>query len=201
MTVRRRDDGDTPLGDWIRSQPELDSRLGYDLEDWDRIYTRQYFWHQFMHGHIMLVEEKQYDREMTFAQVDTLGIIHQAIQHSFRNPSFRIKRKNPTRPTKIAYYGYNLIQFERTSPTDGIIRVNKIKITEQELLRFFQFDKDFMKERLNITPQTISTDEQTLYHLLPKTKHTTHKNHYDNVPTLFNPTPTQQQSLWTEALP
>lgn len=193
-TTKRRDNGDTPFGDWIRCHPALTSRSGYDLEDWDRVHTRQYFWHQYMHAELMLIEEKQFNREMTDPQKDTLGVISQALRKSFSDPGFRVKRLYSGRPTQYTYFGYHLIQFERTSPKDGGIRIDRIPVTEQELLCFLQFDRRFMEERLRFTPQMVPVSEHPVY-LLPKPKQRPRKSDHSDVPTLFNTTPVQQQSI------
>lgn len=197
MTIERRDGGDSPFSAWIRAHDkELDSRLGYDLEDYDRIHSRLYTWHQFIHGELMLIEEKTYNRNPPFAQFDTMSVLSQALRQGFNDPSLRLKRRNPIRPTKIIYFGYHLIQFEKTSPTDGAIYIDGVQVTEQELLRFLQFDRCFMEERLHFTPQMVPISEQ--YCPLIPSKRYSRKDDirlYDGV-TLFDQTPMTQKDLW-----
>lgn len=195
MTIPRRDGGDTPFSAWIRSQPELDSRLGYDLEDFDRLHSRLYTLHQFLHGELMLIEEKQYNAEQSFAQIDTMSVLSQALRQGFSDPALILKRRISTRPTKITYFGYHLIQFEKSGPKDGYIRIGGIRVTEQELLRFLQFDRQFMQERLRFNPQTITLSELAAYRPSQRVK----RRNHSIVPTLFNPTPIQQQKIWGEA--
>ena len=201
MTTKRRDGGDTPFSAWIRDQPGLDAkRDGYDLEDCDRLHAR-YFWHQYMQAYLMFLEEKQYNREPSFAQRDTLSVINQALWHSFRDSTFKVRRLNVSRPTEYTYFGYHLIQFEKTSPADGGIRIDHIRVTEQEVLRFLQFDRRFMEERLHFTPQTISISEQLASCPQAKPKRRGRKRDYSVIPTLFNPAPIEQQVLdWGMAL-
>lgn len=196
MTIERRDNGDTPFGNWIRTRRELDSRDGYDLEDYDRIHSRLYTWHQFIHGELMLIEEKEYNRCQSFAQFDTMSVLSQALRQGFSDPSLRLKRKNPIRPTKIIYFGYHLIQFEKTCPKDGGILIGGIRVTEQELLCFLQFDRRFMEERLHFKPQMIPISEQYCASVTHKRRSRKDDIRLYNGATLYDQTPMQQQDLW-----
>jgi|SRR5579859_503912 len=190
-TTPRRDGGDTPGGDWIRRQPELSSNRGYDLEDIDYVHTRMYYWHQYLHGELMIIEEKQFNRDATKAQKDTFGIVNQALTNSFADPKFRVKRKFPGRTNTYTYFGYHLVQYEKTSPLDGEIRIDYTVVTPQEYLLFLQFDRAFLAERLHFDPLTVPIHEQ--FHL-DRLKRKSRKSVYPVVPTLFDPT--HQQSLW-----
>lgn len=192
-TTPRRDGGDTPFGAWIRNQPGLNSRSGYDVEDIDRVHEKLYCLNQYMLGYLMLIEEKQYNKDPTTAQKDTLGVISQALRKGFSDDTFRVRRVFPKRPGKYIYFGYFLIQFEKTSPTDGGIHINYKPATEQELLCLLQFDKETGSRFSNFKPLEVPLES----YILPKTKRHSLKNKYAGIPTLLDMNPPQQQILWT----
>jgi hypothetical protein len=138
MTKPRNDtevQKDSPFSAWVRNHPELDSRnYGYDFEDLDCI------WHQYVDGKMMLLEMKQYMTLPSYAQVDTHSIINQCVKFACSHPDFYLNRKNKSRPTKIQYFGYYVVKFERTNPEDGCIYINGIEVTKEEFLRFLQFE-------------------------------------------------------------
>lgn len=190
MTERRRDGGDTPFGAWIRSKSKLNSRHGYDVEDIDRIHTRQYIYHQYLRGQIMLLEEKQHNRSLTQPQRDTMSVLNQALKHGFSDPNFRCRRLFEGRPDKYTYFGYHHIRFENTSPTDGRIFIDDhFLVTEEELLCFMQFDERFITERLKCPPLMVDVMPQ------PKRKSLKKKDCL-GIPTLFDSNPMQQYGLW-----
>jgi hypothetical protein len=118
----------------MRHQPEIDSkRYRLDCEDMD------YVWFDYQHGNLMLLEEKQYDASPTSAQLGTFGVIDQALRHAFTDPSFRVVRQFANRPQQISYYGYHLIQFEHTSPDDGVVRIDGRAVSRRQLIRFLRF--------------------------------------------------------------
>lgn len=192
-TTPRRDNGDTPFGAWIRSQPSLDSKSGYDVEDIDRVHEKLYCLNQYILGYLMLIEEKQYNKAPTAAQLDTIGILSQGLKKGFSDPDFKVKRRFAGRTEKYTYFGYFLIQFEKKSPTDGSIRINHKSATEQELLRLLQFDKETVSHFGSIKPLEVPLEQ----YIPPKPKRHSHKNAYAGIPTLFNNYPLQQQALWS----
>lgn len=133
MTRQRDDDKSTEFGLWLREQPELDSRrFTFDAENLD------YIWHDYANGKIMLIEEKRYGAQPSYAQQDTHGIVDQALTFACEWGLF--KRLNPRRPREIQYYGYHVIRFERTSPEDGWIEVDGVRVTPEQLTRFLRFE-------------------------------------------------------------
>lgn len=136
MTKPRNDtevQKDSPFGAWVRNHPELDSGYGYDFEDMDCI------WHQYVEGKMMLIEMKQFMAPLSYAQRDTHSIIHQALQFAFSHPDCDFSRENRKRPTKIQYFGYHVVKFERSGPDDGRIYIDGIEVSKEEFLRFLQF--------------------------------------------------------------
>ena len=133
-TRRRGDNGDTPFGEWMRLHPELDSRI-YGLDNENIDYTSFLY----MLGYLLLLEEKiGFDKFPSFAQCDTHSVIDQMCQFAATHPDFRAKRLMQGRTEKITYRGYHLIQFEKTNPEDGKIRLNGMPITKEQLLLFLQ---------------------------------------------------------------
>lgn len=133
MTRQRDDDKSTEFGVWVRKQPELDSRrYGIDAENLD------YIWHDYVNGHIMLLEEKRYGGQPTYAQKDTHGIVDQALEFACEHDLFT--RVNPKRPRVIQYHGYHVIRFENTSPDDGWVEIDGERVTSEQLKRFLRFE-------------------------------------------------------------
>jgi hypothetical protein len=135
MTRQRIIGRDTAYIDWLRTNPKLDSQeYGYDRGDIDIV------WFAYRRGLMMLIEEKCYAGQPTKAQRDTHGILHQALKFSCSRMKFR--RYFPSRTRQITYYGYHLVQFEKTCPTDGWIKIDGDIVSADQLLAFHQFDLD-----------------------------------------------------------
>ena len=132
MTRIRRDKGDTPFGRWLRGNPIFDSGRGFDAQNLD------YIWHHYLDGKLMLIEEKSYGAHQSLAQKDTHSIIDQALRFACSQMLFSRIKKN--RPRKIAYYGYHIIQFEKTSPEDGRVKVDGHIVADEQFYRFLNFE-------------------------------------------------------------
>ncbi len=133
-TRSRGDNGDTPFGKWLRTHPELDSRItGLDVENID------YTLFLYIRGYLRLIEEKmKYDNFSTLAQRDTHGVLDQICQFACSHPDFTAKRAIAGRVEKITYGGYHLVQFEKTNPDDGGVRLNGMPVTKEQFLLFLQ---------------------------------------------------------------
>lgn len=134
MTRLRFFGEDTPFRAWLRKHPELDSVRGYDAEDLDCI------WHQYRDGKLMLIEEKCRSGYQTYAQRDTHSLIDQAMK--FASEYLQFRRENPNRPNRIKYYDYHVIQFENTNPSDGWIKIDGKKVSEEKLVKFLKFEEN-----------------------------------------------------------
>ena len=118
MTRQRNDNHSTEFGLWLREQEELDSKLGYVATNLD------YIWSNYKTGQWMLLEEKRYMSEPTFSQHEQFNKIHKACLGD------------------TGYCGLHLIQFEKTSPEDGAIFLDRHEISKAELVKFLQtFEK------------------------------------------------------------
>ena len=136
MTRQRRIDGGTPFGLWLRKEPQIDSRhYGLSIQDVDHVVHR---YQGLPYQPLMLLEEKQYGAESNFAQRDTLNILHQALQYA-HGQTVRTMR-GATVP--FHYAGYHLVQFERTSPDDGLVWWNGRLIDRITLYRLLKFEID-----------------------------------------------------------
>ena len=147
MTKKRFDNRDTPFGNWIRNHQELRSSLGFDFQDFDHVLPNDYFDdeehkvyinHQFLHGQIMLLEEKRYRAPRTMSQRDTFGILNQWCRAS---SGMEVTREIEGRPNRVQYWGYYVIQFEKTSPVDGKIWINGKEASQRDLLELLKFNK------------------------------------------------------------
>ncbi len=115
MTRPRYDEHSTEFGLWLRKQKEIDSKSGFVATNVD------FVWRNYKTGRWMIIEEKRYMCDLTFAQEE----IYKTLTKCCKNdPNFQ---------------GFYLLQFERTSPEDGEIVLNGKQITNDELIKFLQF--------------------------------------------------------------
>jgi len=115
MTRQRNDDHSTEFGLWLRKQPEIDSRLGFVTTNID------YIWQNYKTGKWMIIEEKRYMADLTYSQKKQMETLARSISDD-------------------NCVGFNLLQFENTSPDDGKIYLNYREITKQELVNFLMFN-------------------------------------------------------------
>ena len=115
MTKQRNDTHSTEFGLWLRNQPEIDSKLGFVTTNID------FFWKNWKTSKFMLIEEKRYMSDMATFQ----RYIYKQLDDAFKN--------DPN------YCGFHLLQFEKTSPTDGKIYLDHIEISENNLIKFLSF--------------------------------------------------------------
>lgn len=120
MTRPRYDNHSTEFGLWLREQKSIDSRLGYVATNID------FVWRNYKTYQWMLIEEKRFFAEMKYAQSQMFQLLHTA---ACSNPQYR---------------GFYFIQFERTNPDDGAIRVNGHDFTKEQLIRLLQFDEEIL---------------------------------------------------------
>ena len=104
----------SPFSEWLREQPEIDSKLGYVTTDID------YVWRDYNTGLFLLIEEKCRMGEPDYPQMETFRILNKSIESD-------------------NYRGIHLVQFENTSPDDGAVFLDRKEITKQELLDFLRF--------------------------------------------------------------
>lgn len=117
MTRQRNDAHSTEFGLWLREQKEIDSHLGYVATNLD------YVWANYKDKNWMLIEEKRYNSEPTYAQIQLFKKIHSACK------------------SDQTYKGLHLLVFEKTSPDDGRIFLDRKEITKDQLIRFLRFEE------------------------------------------------------------
>ena len=117
MTQKRRDKHGTEYGDWLRVQPEIDSKLGYVTSNID------YLWRNHKNGLWLLKEEKRHGQPLKFYQINIFKLLDTAI-----------KRGKDQR-----YKGFHIIIFENTSPDDGRTFLDGKFISRDDLINFLIF--------------------------------------------------------------
>lgn len=115
MTTKRRDNHSTEFGLWLREQNEIDSKYGYLATNID------YMWKNYKTLQWMLIEEKRYYAKVRPWQQNMFYTISKSIVDS-------------------NYYGFHILQFEKTSPEDGRIYLNYQEITKIQLVEFLKFN-------------------------------------------------------------
>jgi hypothetical protein len=115
MTRKRNDIHSTEFGLWLRDQKEIDSSLGFITTNLD------YIWENYKTGEWMLIEEKRYQSDVCFSQRQQLKNLNKRIGDRTR------------------YKGMHLLQFEKTSPEDGKIFLDRKEISKDQLLLFLKF--------------------------------------------------------------
>ncbi len=117
MTRQRNDDHSTEFGLWLRKQLPIDSGLGYVATNLD------YMWGNHKTGKWMLLEEKRYNKGLTFAQTKQFQDLDKA---AGSDPK---------------YHGFHLLRFEKTNPEDGKLRLDNKIISISELISFLRFER------------------------------------------------------------
>ena len=116
MTRKRNDKHSTQFGLWLRKQPEIDSGLGFVTTNID------YIWENYHSGCWMLLEEKRFMSDLTYSQKKQIDKLVKSIKDD-------------------KFQGFHLIQFEKTSPEDGRIYLDRKEIMSSELIDFLRCSK------------------------------------------------------------
>lgn len=134
MTRKRIDGHSTEFGLWLREQEEIDSSLGFVTTNID------FLWQNYRTGYWCLIEEKRYGAGIHPSQAGMFKILHDSCCGNDK------------------YCGFHIIVFEKTSPTDGWIRLNGNLVGEAGLLTFLKFQniermkKEGFANFVNLTP-------------------------------------------------
>jgi hypothetical protein len=153
VTIARRDESDTPFGDWIRHHPGLDSireRLCVTDSDY---WIHRYRAHTDKVGEravdsIMLVEVKTNLRDVPFPQRDTLILVNQLLRRASKRPDSRrrhvvLKGLQPGETRHVRCYGVHLLQLSGTRPNNSeVILWDRQYLTEELLVEILRFDRD-----------------------------------------------------------
>ena len=151
MTAIRRDGNDTPFGDWIRAHPGLHSiRERLSIMDTD-YWIHQYRAHSDRVGErkidsIMCVELKTFQKDLPFAQRDTLRLISAMYRQVAYTDDGKIKTMtldmgNEIR--KVRMYGYFVLRLYADRPDTSLwIEWNGRQIDEETLVDVLRFKRD-----------------------------------------------------------
>ena len=153
MTTARRDNSDTPFGDWIRRHPALDSirdRIAVTDSDY---WIHRYRAHSDKVGEravdsIMLLEVKTNQRDIPLAQRDTLVLVNQLLRRTGKRPDKRrrhvmLKGIQPGELRRVRCYGVHLLQLSSDRPDNSaVIFWDRRVINEQILVEVLRFDRD-----------------------------------------------------------
>jgi hypothetical protein len=128
----------TPFSQWVRIYgPDSEANTdAIDIEDID------YIVFGYLTGDLMTLEEKQNGATSSDAQGDT----HHVVTQMLRLASGKVV-DTQRGPRAITYRGHHLIQFDKTGPEDGGIRVDGKAVTKEELARFINFGKPLTNHR------------------------------------------------------
>jgi hypothetical protein len=86
----------------------------------------------------MLLEHKERMAVVGPSQEATLAVLDQGLSHGLLNCKL-VSKRLPI-PERVHYCGLHTIRCEHTSPLDGSVYIDDIKVTQAQLLQFLQFE-------------------------------------------------------------
>lgn len=145
---------ETAFSQWIREHPELDSKKhGLSISDLDWVIHQYKEPEDSRNGsrkinNLMLIEEKRFGAEKSFAQDDTLFHILDGLLKSITNEKQRSKRASHGKIlnargeyVQVRYYGLHLLQFSGSGPEDSeTIHWDEKLITKDDLVQLLRFE-------------------------------------------------------------
>lgn len=135
MTIKRRDKFSTEFELWTREQKELDS-----IKEFIVCSNVDYLWRSYLRYEWMFIEEKrhQFDGSEWKDPFDFPGGRSQKETFNFLKEKICLLKDKK-------YYGFHLLQFENTTPDDGMTRLypHKLILTRDELVKFLKFEKPY----------------------------------------------------------
>ena len=118
MTQKRRDGLGTEFSNWLREQPEIDSKLGFVATNID------YVWLNHKTGDWMIIEEKRYGHKPKFYQEKVFDLLDFCCNHHHK------------------FHGVHVLIFEKTNPDDGKIFWDGEQISKARLLKILMFEDE-----------------------------------------------------------
>ena len=115
MTRKRFDSHGTEFSLWLRKQKEIDSSLGFIATNID------YAWTNYKTGKWMLIEEKRYSSQPKFYQEKIFTTIDKACRND------------------VNYCGFHKLVFQNTGPDDGLMWLDDVVITKEQLIYFLTY--------------------------------------------------------------
>ena len=131
----------TELSLWLREQKRISSGYGYIATNID------YTWQNYKTGNWIFIEEKRYGHDVSWCQEKMMVMVNRAIIDPF-------------------YLGMFLVVFEKTSPDDGRIFVEKLghrkkkyELTREGFFLFLEFDPKFFPVQCSTIESSKITDD------------------------------------------
>ena len=147
MTARRRDgQSGGEFSDWVRQNPDLDSRQhGMSVMDIDFLFHQ--YREPFDQGrgcrkiqHVMLVETKTFCKRTGFAQADTISALHQILTLPGGQPRSCIVQ-GARGPVRLMCWGFHTLTFDQEGPRSSEkMWWDSQEISEEDLTRVLNFD-------------------------------------------------------------
>lgn len=135
MTTKPRQYGqDTPLNEWIRNHPDLDSAFGFVATDVDLV------WYNYKRALIMITEHKERMGTVSASQEATLSVLDQGLIGGLCNPNLLLASRRLHIPERVHYCGLHVIVCQNTNPDDGDIYIDGLEVSKDQLLQFLRFD-------------------------------------------------------------
>lgn len=121
-------DPSSDFSKWTRKQKELKSEIGYRFSDIDGIWFIEYGKYHTEKQNWMILECKTY----------SIG----RFEWYKRGLSWQLRGLNHLDKHIVDeyYYGFHLIQFEKTSPEDGKIFLDEREISKDNFIKFLKFE-------------------------------------------------------------
>lgn len=148
---------ETPFRDWCRHNPRLDS-VNYGLSNMDI----DNIWHRYLDhndkigkrtiNHILLIEEKSHGADLSFAQRDTMFLIHQALRDADGKKYWTARKDKVI----VRFWGYFKLRYDGgTMQNSHNIWWNKKIITLDTLEKILLFE---------LNPLTLQTRDDRRHH-------------------------------------
>jgi hypothetical protein len=122
------------FSEWIRkygpSSEETEDAV--DIQDIDFVVF------SYLTGDLMTIEAKERNGKVKGAQLDTQNVLRQLLMYA--SESSTVNTKRGIRPIK--YHGHHLIQFQNTTPDNGLTKIDGNLVTREDLIKFINFGRE-----------------------------------------------------------
>jgi hypothetical protein len=149
----------------MRNNKALDAQTGIVRTDTDHTILRYRTFGSRDFQLLMDIEVKEYGAAPDAAQADILNFKHQLAMRRGKNKhgtstvlTHKLKSRLSGKHVNVRYFGYHLLQFEKTNPLDSAwIKWNRQSVSEGQLTAILAFDRhplqidkpinDFLRDR------------------------------------------------------
>jgi hypothetical protein len=172
-TIPRRYGEGTPLNEWIRNHPDLDSSLGFVASDVDLT------WYNHKLALIMMTEHKENMGAVSPSQEATLSVLDQGLSRGLSDPNLTLVSRRLHIPEHVHYCGLHVIVCQNTNPEDGDIYIDGVRVTKEQFLKFLRFEWTPVIQVYNLQRERIITSHtpQDLEAAIIFTKSTIYSKH------------------------